>query len=63
MKSYRFLARAGGYLFKADLEALDDEEAQVRFVKCIKEGDYKLSKESTCDPKLLLVTFEEVKNG
>lgn len=63
MKTYRFQARAGGYLFVTVLEAPDDEKAKENFINCIKEGDYKLSKEGTCDPKLLIVTFEEVKNG
>jgi hypothetical protein len=62
MKSYRFLARAGGYLFKTELEALNDEEAQNVFVKCIEEGKYECAQEGTVRKELLLVTYEEL-NG
>ena len=60
MKSYRFLARASGKLIKCDLEARDDEDAQVVFHKKILERDFEMSDEGTTNPKLLLITYEEL---
>jgi hypothetical protein len=60
MKSYRFLARACGSMIKCDLQAQDDQDAQVVFHKKILARDFEVSKEGTTDPKLLLITYEEL---
>jgi len=60
MKSYRFFARAMGKRIKCDVEARNDEEAQVEFHKKIIKRDFETTPEGTCDPKLLLITYEEL---
>jgi hypothetical protein len=60
MKSYRFTARYAGQRIVLDVNAVDDDEAKLNFLKEFREGKGKWSKEITYSPSKVFLTYEEL---
>lgn len=63
MKQYLFIARAAKLEFRSTVNAANDEDAQVGFVKNLNEGKYSVRDEPLYTPRKLFVTYEELGNG
>ena len=60
MKSYRFTARYAGQRIVLDVNAIDDDEAKLNFLKELREDKGTWSKEVTYSPSKVFLTYEEL---
>tara|TARA_B100001939_G_C16919023_1_gene608384 strand:+ start:986 stop:1246 length:261 start_codon:yes stop_codon:yes gene_type:complete len=63
MKQYLFIARAAGKCIRSTVNAANDDDAQVGFVKNLNEGKFSVSDEALYTPRMIFSTYEELDNG
>lgn len=63
MKQYLFVARAAGKMIRSTVNAVNDENAQVRFVENLNAGKFSVRDEPLYTPRRIFVTYEELDNG
>ena len=62
MKTYRVIARWLGWVFRADVKASTDQQAEEEFAKTVRDGKASMIKDEFYRPDRLYVTLEEVTN-
>ena len=63
MKQYLFIAHAAKLELRSTVNAANDEDAQVGFVKNLNEGKFSVRDEPLYTPRMIFVTYEELGNG